>query len=348
MSNKTITAEIVLPGSNLDKTISFFSKKLGFQLESIFPANNPKEAIINGHGLRIRLKYGKNIHPGIISITGKKSQPQIAPNGTKILFQEYNRNYVLPEAKQSIEISHLDKAKWKIGRAGMEYRDLIPNHYGGRFIASHIRIPKAGPVEDYVHFHKIRFQMIYCYKGSAKLVYENQGKPFIFESGDCVLQPPEIRHRVLENSDQFEVIEITSPAIHMTHTDPTFELPNIVNSKKRSFHGQNFLLHKAENANWDNGENKDYKIQDLGIKTATNNLAQVKVLKSLGFKTPLTRKYDTEFHFIFLLTGTMKILIQENYSCNLASGDSITIPSGKEFSIIQCPTGSQFLEILFV
>ena len=73
---------------------------------------------------------------------------------------------------------------------------------------SHIRILKAGPVSDYVHFHKIRFQMIFCNKGWAKLVYEDQGSPFIFQAGDCILQPPEIRHQVLENSDGFEVVEI--------------------------------------------------------------------------------------------------------------------------------------------
>jgi hypothetical protein len=41
-------------------------------------------------------------------------------------------------------------------RAGMQYRDLIPGRLGGRFIASHIRIPDGGDVPDYVHYHRIR------------------------------------------------------------------------------------------------------------------------------------------------------------------------------------------------
>ena len=41
--------------------------------------------------------------------------------------------------------------------------------------------------------------MIYCMKGWVRLVYEDQGEPFLLEPGDCVLQPPEIRHRVLES-----------------------------------------------------------------------------------------------------------------------------------------------------
>lgn len=48
------------------------------------------------------------------------------------------------------------------GRAGMEYRDLIPGRFGGKVIASHIRLPFSGEVPDSVHYHKIDFQMIYC------------------------------------------------------------------------------------------------------------------------------------------------------------------------------------------
>ena len=115
------------------------------------------------------------------------------------------------------------KMSWNEGRAGMLYRDLIPSRLGGRFIASHISIPTGGEVPDYVHFHKVRFQMIYCIFGWAKLVYECQGEPFVMNAGDCVLQPPEIRHRVLETSDKFEVLEIGCPAIHETFAD--HELP---------------------------------------------------------------------------------------------------------------------------
>ena len=49
------------------------------------------------------------------------------------------------------------------GRAGMVYRDLIPDRLGGAFIASHITIPEGGPVPDYVHHHDISV----CTKGLA-------------------------------------------------------------------------------------------------------------------------------------------------------------------------------------
>src|SRR5204863_7610986 len=97
------------------------------------------------------------------------------------------------------------------GRAGMQYRDLVPGRLGGRFIASQIRIPNGGPVADYVHYHRVRFQILYFRRGWVRVVYEDQGAAFVMHAGDCVLQPPTIRHRVLEASSELEVIEIGAP-----------------------------------------------------------------------------------------------------------------------------------------
>jgi quercetin dioxygenase-like cupin family protein len=126
---------------------------------------------------------------------------------------------------------------WNTGRAGMQYRDLIPERPG--FIASHIRVPDGGPVPDYVHYHAIAFQMIYCYRGWVRLVYEDQGDPFVMHAGECVTQPPQIRHRVLECSPGLEVVEIATPASHATFVDHALALPNGVCDREWS--GQRFV-----------------------------------------------------------------------------------------------------------
>ena len=95
-----------------------------------------------------------------------------------------------------------------------------PGRLGGRFIASHITIPAGGPVPDYVHYHDVRYQSIHCVRGWVRVVYEDQGPPFVLEAGDCVLQPPGIRHRVLESSPGLEVVEVGSPAAHPTSRRP--------------------------------------------------------------------------------------------------------------------------------
>ena len=46
------------------------------------------------------------------------------------------------------------------------------------------------------------------------------------EAGELVLQPPLIRHRVLESSPGLEVVEISAPALHETFADHDLKLPN--------------------------------------------------------------------------------------------------------------------------
>ncbi len=128
-----------------------------------------------------------------------------------------------------------------IGRAGMHYRDLIPDRLGGSIIASHIRIPDGGPVPDMVHYHKVGFQLIFCIKGWVDVVYEDQGPPIRLTAGDCFIQPPEIRHRVLEASDGIEVIEIGVPAEHVTAIDHEMTLPTPHLRPDREWQGQRFV-----------------------------------------------------------------------------------------------------------
>ena len=224
-------AEFVLPGGHLSHTLSFFTGTLGFRLDSIMPADDPRTAQLSGHGIRIFLDAHFKGEPGLIRLRTKddcQRKPMLAPNGTRIEFAPAAPAMVLPPLQPQLSVRQLehDEGAWKAGRAGMQYRDLIPDRQGGQFIASHIRIPTGGPVADNVHYHDIRVQLIYCYRGWVRLVYEDQGEPFVMRAGDCVLQPPHIRHQVLESSDGLEVIEIGSPAEHLTHLDHVMPLPN--------------------------------------------------------------------------------------------------------------------------
>lgn len=135
--------------------------------------------------------------------------------------------------------------QWATGRAGMEYRDLVPDRMDGKMIVSHIRLTQGGEVPDYVHYHKVEFQMIRCIKGRIKVVYEDQGDPFWLEPNDWVIQPPEIRHRVLECTSGAEVIEISMPAEHETWIDHEMKLPNGVINPDRDFNGQRFVRFSA-------------------------------------------------------------------------------------------------------
>ena len=59
--------------------------------------------------------------------------------------------------------------------------------------------------------HDCDFQMVYVLNGWATFEYEGQGQRTI-KKGDAVLQTPMIKHREIACSDDFEILEIVSPA----------------------------------------------------------------------------------------------------------------------------------------
>ncbi|MGH7005227.1 MAG: cupin domain-containing protein, partial [Alphaproteobacteria bacterium] len=252
----------------------------------------------------------------------------------------------LPPLKQSFVIEKMaGGANWGVGRAGMLYRDLIPDRQNGRFIASHIRIPQGGPVPDYVHFHKIRFQAIYCYKGWVRLVYEDQGPPFVMQAGDCVLQPPEIRHRVLESSPGLEVIEIGCPAHHMTCVEHTMTLPNAGFDPAHDFGGQRFVHHVAAKAEWRPWRLAGFAARDTGIGAATDGLAGVKVARVAGTQKGETVSHQGEFLLLFVLEGGALLKAEGHGAERLAAGDAVTIPARLPHALADCTADLQLLEV---
>jgi quercetin dioxygenase-like cupin family protein len=228
------------------------------------------------------------------------------------------------------------------GRAGMEYRDLIPDRLGGRLIASHIRITNAGPVPDYVHYHKIDFQMIYCKSGWVRVVYEDQGPPFVLEAGDCVLQPPEIRHRVLEASAGAEVIEVSSPAEHETWIEHDLELPTSLLNPDRSFGGQRFVRHIAKEAGWQVGGAGGVQSRDLGIATATNGSVDAKVIRTAG-----DARINLDANgpvFLFVLNGNSNLTNDNGEQRDLDTSDSLLIPADSSITI-DASSGTELLQV---
>jgi len=128
----------------------------------------------------------------------------------------------MSESKQLFSANLAKDAVYKTGlRSFMEYRDLgIEKATHGQFRAHVVRIKKDGPgAHDLhttgLHKHECDFQMFYVLKGWMKFIYENHGEQ-TFHAGDCVLQPAGIVHNELDCSDDVEILEIYSPAVHAT------------------------------------------------------------------------------------------------------------------------------------
>jgi quercetin dioxygenase-like cupin family protein len=268
----------------------------------------------------------------------------LAPNGTRIELVAADPPLGLPPLVPALVLTRAgDDAHRGVGRAGMRYRDLIPGRLGGRFIGSQIGVVAGGPVPDYVHYHIVRFQLIYCLRGHVRVVYEDQGPPFELHAGDCVLQPPYIRHRVLESSPGLEVLEVSCPAEHDTFVDHTLALPTGELRPEREFGGQRFVRHQAAGARWGAWRFPGFTARDTGIAAATAGLADVEVVRPHdGDATPVTQ-HDGELLLWFVLAGAATWSGPTAEA--LAAGDCVVVPPGMPHALTACSTDFELLEV---
>ena len=329
-----IRAEVVLATSNLREDLPFFGRTLKMRLDMIYPADSPAVAVLSGHGLRVRLDSAVTgngelrLHVSDPEVFAEGARVLTSPGGTRVTIDELNPPLVLPATKHAFVVRRLaDQAPWVIGRAGMMYRDLVPSRLGGAMIASHIRIPDGGPVPDMVHFHKVGFQLIFCLKGWVDVVYEDQGPPIRLTAGDCFIQPPEIRHRVLEASEGIEVIEIGVPAEHVTEIDHEMELPTPTLRPEREWQGQRFVHNVAKGADWQPFRLPGYVARDTTINANTKGVAGVQVVRK-GQGSPGWAVHDADILFGFVIAGEMLLEGEGKDPFRLTAGDAYVIPPG--------------------
>lgn len=345
-------AEVRLPTARLRDDIPFFTKVLAMRMDMIYPADDPQVAVFSGHGLRVRVDASASEPPGTLRILtddphgfADGQRVLTAPNGTRVEIDVLNPPLVMPETVHSFVVRRLaDQAPWVIGRAGMHYRDLIPDRLGGSIIASHIRIPDGGPVPDMVHYHTVGFQLIFCYKGWVDLVYEDQGEPFRLEAGCCVIQPPEIRHRVLFASENIEVIEIGVPAEHVTTIDHEMELPNGPANPERRFQGQRFVHHKVSEAEWGPFRLAGFDARDTGITAGTQGVAGVQVARRTSGPTHWAA-HDSDILFTFVMEGRMLLVGEGRDPFPLEPGDAFVIPPGMAVRYAEPSDDLELLEV---
>ncbi len=344
-------AQVVLPCAEpISTTIDFFTG-LGFKVRTIVPADHPRMAVLSGHGMTLRLDVGAEVAPGHLRLLYTSGEPGevVAPNGTVVEFASAAPVLDIPPLEEAFVVNRMpsDDKSFGEGRSGMLYRDLIPSRLGGRFIASHILIPNGGPVGDYVHFHNIRFQMIYCYRGWVKVAYEDQGEPMLMQEGDCFLQPSTIRHRVLEASDRMQVIEIGCPAEHETWGDPETVLPTGALFPQRGYgpDGHRFVFHRAAEASWHPWRLDGFEYRDTGIGGAMNGVAGARVVRPVGSPAPVTTRHSAEFVFTFVLDGGITVRRDHDEPLQLHEGDSFVVPAHTDYALSDATSDLQLLDV---
>jgi len=309
----------VVPCPDLDAATQRFESN-GFSLLAIGPADDPRWALMSsGHRTyapAFRLDTAAYVdghrHP---FLEVDRNDP-LLQSSTGVAVPEFVAAGPDPRASGPAHLQPPGPTKlgaatpieWVVGRAGMRYRDLLPGRWGGQFIASHIHIPDGGPVPDYVHYHHVDFQLIFCHQGWVRVVYQDQGEPFVLEPGDAILQAPGIRHRVLEASDDLHVVEVSSPAEHVTFVEHGLELPNRA-EPGRWYGGQRFVHHRAADTPWV-AAGPGVQVQTLELEPATSGrygafVIQLEVVDGAELELPAAGSVD--FEFVAVLDGSLVV-----------------------------------------
>jgi hypothetical protein len=157
-----------------------------------------------------------------------------------------------------------------------------------------------------------------------------------------VLQPPKIRHRVLEASPGLEVLELGMPAIHATHVDHDLALPSPVVDRDRDFSGQRFVRFEAASADFAPAAVPGFDACELGIAAATGGLASVTVLRAHAPSPAAVRlRHDAELWFHVVLRGELTL----DGEHRLGAADAFVIPAGRTFTWSHASPDLELLEI---
>jgi Cupin domain len=120
-----------------------------------------------------------------------------------------------PRRKQTFHFSNFRAEDFRTDglRTYAKYRDLRMSEATSGLLQAHVirLVPPCDPaVVSKRHYHDVELQMIYVLKGWIKGEYD--GEVVTLHQGAAWLQPPRIEHRVLDYSDDCELLEIVVPA----------------------------------------------------------------------------------------------------------------------------------------
>jgi hypothetical protein len=158
-----------------------------------------------------------------------------------------------------------------------------------------------------------------------------------------VLQPPQIRHRVLESSPGLEVIEIGTPALHDTIADWSLALPNERGDPDREWSAQRFVRHVAADARYQPWRLAGWEYRDTGIVDATGGLAGVRVARvTTGSQETVSQV--AEFAMLVVLRGEVTFET-DGIGDRLRESSSAAIPGGTAYRLVDATPDCELLDV---
>jgi hypothetical protein len=145
---------------------------------------------------------------------GFKATKRKAPP-TRIANRAAGKRARRTSVRQTFAVSHHREEDFDAGlRSYATYRDLGTASATNGMVQAHVIrfVPPCRPeIVSKRHYHDVDFQMVYVLKGWIRTELEGQGA-LTMNAGSAWIQPPRIKHSVLDYSDDCEVLEIVLPA----------------------------------------------------------------------------------------------------------------------------------------
>ena len=228
-------------------------------------------------------------------------------------------------APTGFAVDALANATW--ARNGLRpyyaYRDLgVTAATGGRWRAHHIRMIEPNDAKTGWHCHDLDFQLVYVLRGWVRFTVEGVGQ-LELAAGGCAHIPAFVMHDETAYSSDFEVLEITSPAVVKTLTavpaDRTTRPPaRFVASALRE---EDFIR--------GNGPRSFLEYRDLGLVEATNRRVQAQVVRTRGPCEHSTgwHLHTLDFQFVYVLAGWAATELEGYGAFTLRAGDAMSVPA---------------------
>ncbi|MBU3738335.1 MAG: cupin, partial [Rhodoferax sp.] len=103
-------AQVLVACTPLEPTLAFLQRELGFQVDAIFPADNPNVAMVSAHGVSLRLQQGASGGASDLYLLcdtppGDGHRLLTAPNGLRIHLVDADPPMRQPVTRQQLVLT---------------------------------------------------------------------------------------------------------------------------------------------------------------------------------------------------------------------------------------------------
>ena len=216
-------------------------------------------------------------------------------------------------------------------RPYLEYRDLgLAEASGGILRAEHMRVKdRVGEIKSSWHVHKLDLQFILILKGWVK-IRNDSGFDGVLGPMTAGFQPALYRHHEYAFSEDFEILEVTSPAVFETMPldGVSAQLPHDGPKYPHAYYD----VDRQEAWSQCSAPREGFLRRELGIGSLTSGKLDAHLIRAAppqGFASQ--RNKHSVNHWLYVLGGEVHINMDRHGTFAMKEGDAITIPAGAEY-----------------